>query len=416
MIRNLFSQVNATKGNDADAPTVLSAGVDADAYLKLDKKIKSMDLDMKLKTDLLDITNIVSSDIDRNTGTTTITLPSEVYTGLAYFASYTIAGGPASYNMRAPFDNIQYEIRQENGEVKTFTFTSDAINQFQKFMLKSQTIKDMYEETYSYVRDATSTSISQVVFLPLPGYLIDAPEQIISETMMPIRRENSSKLKLTFFTDPTLWCEFTGGVVPTVALTTAPEIRYSYISSQRSKDAIFKFFGGRRVPVWTTEVYEQTFDATGTSRSSNLEVGNLTSDIKFAGMIQALYRTTSGGGVTEHDTAEMLPIPIVSSGEIGLYRGKDQVLTGTSNALKMKSLNTFDCLSSEGVTASPYGITPIFVSASNPFNISGIARDYIGFGNSTKFKINIPNISSGLIATETYKAKATIFELEEVLY
>lgn len=430
MFKKLMSQITV-EGQKQETSTVAKGAdgageidqqeielLDNDAYVKLDRQIKQLDLDMKATTDILELNGLISATLTSNTGTVGLTLPAQVFNGFVYCANYTITGTAAVYNMKCPFNSIQWEIKQGNGlGRKTFTFTNESIVLFNKYMQKSQTVKDQFGETFAHVRGATETSVSQMIFLPTPAYFgVDAPEQIISEMMMPIRYESSSKLKLNFYSSTSEWCEFTSGASTGIVLDAVPEIRYSCLANENAKDTIYNFFESREVPVWNITDVEEEFDATGTARSKNLQVGLLPANIRFAGHTLAMYQQYDASTTSDVDTAQMCPIKVVSNNEIGLYKKKNYVLTSTSNALQLRSINTFDCLPSEGVSGSVYKIAANFVSTSNPLNITRTSRDYVDFGNSSDYRINVPSIDSGLVYGDTYLVRATIFELDRVQY
>lgn len=397
------------------APTTRDTIADPNIYKKLDRMIKSMDLNMKMKTGKLPHNGLITGTIGENNSTIEIILKAEIYGGIALFSEYNISGTPTSYNIKAPLSNIAWVITDIEGNEQIYTFRSEAIAEFQKDMLKSETIKDMFTQTNSYTTGQSGATQSQAVFLPFPSFLVDSPVEVIGERLLPIRVANACKLRLTFESATTKWCDFTGGTTPAITLASVPELRYSNISSATTKKAIYDFYKYRCAPVYSTETRQILFTASGTAHSENLETKALTTSKKFVGCTIKLCQIYDTSATSNVDTARMEPIELKTSSEMGLYKGEENIMTGTSNAIKLKTLGTFDCLPSDGDSTTSYHITPLFVSASNPFSISNIARDFI-FTEGTDYVIRIPTIASGLISTDKYEIRVTIFNLQKVYY
>lgn len=386
------------------------ASISYDGYERLDRLIKQKDLDMFMTTNQILTPNLFSATITGNTGTVDIPLPRAIYGGLAYFADYTITGSPTSYKIKSPFASIQWEIFDFYGNKQTFTFDEFAIGEYQKFMAKSNNFKEILSDTFQYDSVATSTNPSQIIFMPLPGFLLNAPKQILSEMLLPIRKATASKLKVTFHGSVNNWVEFNGGTTPAITLDELPDIRYTNIASPSTEAVLFNFFGTRKVPVWEIETKTQTFTtlAAVTNYTEEIHSPVLTSQKLLAGVVIKLTEAS--------DTIKMSPLKIKSKGDIGIFKGTVQILSGTSNALKIKAMNTFDTLPSDTVSASTFELLPIFVSSANPFNISSVARDYIDIGDATDYRITIRGIDSGLTASTNYVVNYYIFNILYMCY
>lgn len=416
MWKSAITDMLKTEMTKTNSPTKITKTnvVNNNGYKQLNSLLINQNADLKEKTDKLPLNGLISANITSNVGTVNLNLPAEIYSGgFTYFANYTITGAPTSYKIREPFSSIQYQLRQNDGSIKVYTFDRVAISQFNAFMNQNASIKDQLAEEHQYCVSESDAAITQTVFLPTPSFLGVNPDNVLTEMYMPIRDENVSRIKITF-SPITDWVQFNGGTTPAIELGSVPEIRYNYISSQRTRDLIYNFVDGLRLPVWTTESLETTFTATGISKTTPTNIGSLSSGIKFAGTVIGLYKSESGGAAV--DSVNMAPIRIFSYDELGLYKAKDMALTGTSNSMKIKARNTFGILPNDYDTSSNYKILPIFVSSNNPYSISSVARDYIDFGNSTKYRLILPSIATGLDSGDTYTVKATIFEIDNVQY
>ena len=403
-ITNPPAAVRRIAGEDAEekAPTI-----DYKAYDKLATMIKARDLDMKTITGKIDISNILGATLAVTAGSYDVYLPANIYTGLLMTFFYTVSGGSTDIEIKQPFQKIIYNLQQSDGTVKTLTFDRQAIGEIQAFMLKSNSFKGVLESMNVWERaGGTVTALEQNVFLPTPGFLLDAPEECIPEMLLPIRTANASYIQFVFAANTTSWVDYTGGTANAITWSRTPELRVTKLSSARSKRQIFNYLRGMLVPVWNTRVSKIGFTPAGTSYTDEIQTPDLPSKIMLAGFTMAV--------TIDSDLTEMSPLDWKSFAECGLYQDEDNVLTGTTTALKLRHLNTFDTLPDDGQASSGY-INPYFVASTNPFNIKNVASEVIDFGSSTDYTVRIPSISSGVTAA-AHTLRVVIYEIKTMLY
>ena len=403
MFNRFVNKIAAENSEKPEAPKL-----DLDGYRKLAAFIKSNKLDMKTITGKIDISNIVASTLAGTDASFDVYFPGGIYTSAVFTQYLSFSGTPTDVKIRQPFSKIIYHIPQNDGNDKTYTFDRQAIGEIQVFMAKSDSFKYVMRESGMWQTSAGAvTSLEQNIFLPSPGFLLESSgEEILPEMLLPIRNAGSAYIQFVFNTNTDDWVEFTGGTTPAVTWSRTPEFRVSKLSSARSKRAIFGWLNNKILPAWNNRAATiADFTPSGTSYDTELASSAIPSQVNYAlGTIQVF---------ADSDATKMTPLNIKSFSEIGLYKDATNVLSGTSTAIRTKTLAVFDTLPYDG-QQSTASMQVISVGDANPFNISNV-KDIIPFGNATDYQFKIPTISSGVTAAK-HNVKCLIYEIIPIRY